>query len=154
MPQRYDAAGAPHVDLRQMRRETAGFARILTDLSDAEILEQPHRKQIVAEAGLQARVFALQAKECRDTLSEDEASFVADTSYTATLPIPALRHLFSHSALHLNVELRDLEDAHWPSLLQIPDMRTQFLRAASAALLRCAQNQDDILIAKTAFLSK
>lgn len=137
MPDRFDAPGAPHAKLLDMRRATAGFARTLNDLCDDEISEHPHRRRIVAEAGLQARVFALQAKAQRKALSADEVGFVADIAYTATLPVPALRHLFSHSALHLNVELRDLEDAHWPSLQQLPELRSQFLRTASAGLLRC-----------------
>ncbi len=134
MPARHDAKGAPHEDLLQMRRGTAFFARTLGDLSDAEIADVPERRMIVAEVSLWARVMALKAKSLREPLNDDEAGFVADVPYAATLPIPALRHLFTHSALHLNVELRDLEDHHWAEIRDVPRQRAEAIWAAGSSL--------------------
>ena len=45
-------------------------------------------------------------------LEEPEAQN-EDIAFGATLPAHALRYLFSHSGVHLNVEWRDLDAAGW-----------------------------------------
>ncbi|MEM8789415.1 MAG: maleylpyruvate isomerase [Pseudomonadota bacterium] len=133
MPARVDAAAAPHADLLDMRRGTAHLARVLNDLSDAQILVSATRRRIIADVSLTARMKALEAKALRSGLTDEEDAFDADVPFTMTLPIPALRHLFTHSALHLNVELRDLDDRHWPVLAHVPRQRAVAVwRAASA----------------------
>ncbi len=137
MPARQDAPGAPHEDLLHMRRGTAFFARTLADLSDDEIARVPGRRLIIAQVSLWARKTALMVKSQREPLTDEESAFAVDVPYTATLPISALRHLFTHSALHLNVELRDLEDRHWPPVRDIPKERAQAIREAARALGAC-----------------
>ncbi len=66
------------------------------------------------------------------------AGFEADVPYAATLPIPALRHLFTHSALHLNVELRDLDDEQWASVADIPKQRAEAIWKAGSMLKEAA----------------
>lgn len=119
---RYDAPAAPARDLSWARRGTAYFARILNDLTSAE-LDGPSRipgwtrRHVVAHVSYNARAFAHLAGHIRagtsgalyPTLAEREA----EIDFAATLPDRALRHLFQHSEVHLNVEWRDLTDAEW-----------------------------------------
>ncbi|MDN3722663.1 maleylpyruvate isomerase N-terminal domain-containing protein [Roseibium salinum] len=58
---RYDAAGAPARSLDWARRGTAYFARLLNDLSDAELdapsaLPGQSRRHVIARVGYQARL--------------------------------------------------------------------------------------------------
>lgn len=142
MPARHDAPGAPHGDLLHMRRGTAFFARVLADLSDEDIAQIPERRMIIAEVSLWARKTALGVKSQRTPLSDEEAEFEVDVPYTATLTIPALRHLFTHSALHLNVELRDLEDQHWASVVDIPMQRAEAIWKAGRRLKEAAATNE------------
>ncbi len=142
MAARQDAPNAPHEDLLHMRRGTAFFARILADLSDDDIAQVPERRMIIAEVSLWARKTALMVKSRREPLSDDEASFEVDVPYTETLPIPALRHLFTHSALHLNVELRDLEERHWASVADIPNHRAEAIWTAGTRLKDAARSAE------------
>ncbi|MFS4580176.1 hypothetical protein [Phaeobacter sp. C3_T13_0] len=142
MPARHDAPGAPHDDLLHMRRGTAFFARVLADLSDDDIARTPQRRMIIAEVSLWARKTALWVKSHREALSDEETNFEVDVPYTATLPIPALRHLFTHSALHLNVELRDLDDLHWAPVADIPNQRAEEIWKAGSRLKEPAAAKD------------
>ncbi|ACM28755.1 MULTISPECIES: hypothetical protein [Rhizobium] len=119
---RYDAPAAPSWDLALARRGTAYFARLLNDLNDAE-LDAPcadavaSRRAIIAAVGLQARHMAEAIAWCREkggTAFPDALELNMDNvALTATLPARALRNLFTHAEVHLNVEWRDMTDVHW-----------------------------------------
>ncbi len=108
--------------LLQARRGTAFFARKLNELSDADLdgnslLPGWSRRHITAHIGYNARAIA--------RLVEWAATGVETPMYTstdvrddeiefgATLSPITLRHLFDHSAVHLNVEWRDLPEDAW-----------------------------------------
>ncbi|MCZ7889959.1 MULTISPECIES: maleylpyruvate isomerase N-terminal domain-containing protein [Rhizobium/Agrobacterium group] len=119
---RFDAPGAPRDDLLMLRRGTAFFARKLNELSN-EALYGPaarpgwSRAHVVANLCFKARRMAqvLEAiHNARETPSwdmNDEPK--ASLDLAATLPSHALRHLFQHSEIHLNVCFRDLTDSDW-----------------------------------------
>lgn len=119
---RFDSPAAPARDLQWARRGTAYFARSLNELADGE-LDAPSRlpgwsrRHVVAHVGYQARGLARLVEAARngaaeETLPEPGTGF-EDIQFAATLPAHALRHLFKHSEVHLNVEWRDLTEAGW-----------------------------------------
>lgn len=118
MGARYDAPDAPAQDLLLARRGTAYFARHLNLLSDGDLT--PARRAVVANVSLQARAMALAVKRLRAPLNEDEAQFTPDLGMTTTLPAHALRYLFDHSQIHLNVEWRDMTNAAWDQPVYFP----------------------------------
>jgi maleylpyruvate isomerase len=108
--------------LLQVRRGTAFFARKLNELSDADLdgaslLPGWTRRHVVAHVGYNARAIA--------RLTEWAATGVETPMYASpearnheidfgsTLSPIALRNLFDHSAIHLNVEWRDLPADAW-----------------------------------------
>ena len=121
---RYDAENAPGDDLLLARRGTAYFARKLNELSDAE-LDAPSlrpgwpRRRLIAHVCHQARSLALAVKALREPLIEEEADWRPDLALATTLPAHALRHLFDHSAKHLDVEWRDLPESGWEATLDV-----------------------------------
>lgn len=148
---RWDAENAPAADLLLARRGTAYFARLFNDLPDAG-LAQPSartgatRARIVAELGLEARRLAALAEAARTGAPVEGAEPVTEArlALAETLPPRAMRSLFAHSTVHLNVEWRDLEDAHWDVGLALPEgdvlardlplLRARSIWAASLAL--------------------
>jgi maleylpyruvate isomerase len=119
---RYDAPTAPQRELSWARRGTAYFARNLNELSDAD-LDRPAlvrgwtRRHVIAHVGYHARqlsrlVEAARKGSDRETIPDDEV-LNEDIAFASTLPARALRYLFAHSEVHLNVEWRDLTDAGW-----------------------------------------
>lgn len=119
---RYDAQSAPAVELDWARRGTAYFARLLNGLSDADLdaasrLDGLSRRHVIAHVGYHARklsdivAWARQGKgkPMPDTLLLD----ADDVAARATQPARALRNLFAHAGVHLNVEWRDLGDVDW-----------------------------------------
>ncbi|MCO4236444.1 maleylpyruvate isomerase family mycothiol-dependent enzyme [Pseudarthrobacter raffinosi] len=108
--------------LLQARRGTAFFARKLNELSD-EDLDGPsllpgwNRRHVTAHIGYNARAIArLIEWAATGTETPMYASPEArdhEISFGATLPPIALRYLFDHSAVHLNVEWRDLPAQAW-----------------------------------------
>jgi len=120
---RYDAAAAPHDDLLLARRGAAFFARILNNLTD-EDLDGPSlrmglsRRHIVSEISLHARAMALAIKAARVGPSEEETNWLPDPALTVTLPTRALRSLYMHSDVHLNVEFRDLTSEQWDATIE------------------------------------
>lgn len=119
---RYDAPNAPAEDLLLARRGTAWFARKLMELSDVELYEPSARDgftraHVVSAVSYSARRSALMLESLRMGVeyapASDEEEQLPTLDLAATLPARALRHLFSHSEVHLNVCLRDLADAHW-----------------------------------------
>lgn len=141
---RYDSRAAPQGDLALARLGTAYFARKLNEMTD-EALSHPSlvpgwkRRHVVAAVGFEARRLAriVEAARCgrdEEFLAEPEAQN-EDVDFGATLPDHALRYLFKHSEVHLNVEWRDLDDSAWQrrvtslSGLEVPVRDTPWLRA-------------------------
>ncbi|MCZ7912629.1 maleylpyruvate isomerase family mycothiol-dependent enzyme [Agrobacterium leguminum] len=119
---RYDSSAAPAAELRYARLGTAYFARKLNELSDGE-LALPSlvpgwtRRHVIAHVGFQARALARLVEAARlgrrrEMLEEPEAQN-EDIAFGASLPAHALRYLFKHSQVHLDVEWRDLDGAGW-----------------------------------------
>lgn len=127
---RYDSPEAPAEDLVLARRGTAYFARKLNELADRD-LDAPSlvpgwtRRHLVAHVGYHARALTRLADWARTGIetpmhaSAEERD--AEIELGATLPAQAMRHLFTHSAVHLNVVWRDLEDAHWDTVVSLLD---------------------------------
>jgi maleylpyruvate isomerase len=141
---RYDAEGAPTYDLALARRGTAYFARLLNNLRNAELFEASAitgwtRAHVVAALAHNAKDITLMVEAARmdliqiDIPSEDERA--EEIAYAATLPAHALRNLFKHSEVHLNVEWRDLTVKNWQATLttrhgqRIPVSQTPIMRA-------------------------
>lgn len=120
-------------DLLQARRGTAFFARKLNELTDAELdggsrLTDWTRRHVVAHVGYNARAIA-RLVEWASTGVESPmyASSEArnhEIDFGATLSPIALRHLFDHSAVHLNVEWRDLPEHAWQHEVKTAQGRT------------------------------
>lgn len=129
---RYDATAAPHDELLLARRGTAYFARKLNDLTD-EDLDDPvalagfTRRMIVAQIGYQARALAhlVAASRMGGPVPQDASpdATEAEIASGASLPCRALRSLFTHSAAHLSVEWRDIDDDGWSANIGLPDGR-------------------------------
>jgi maleylpyruvate isomerase len=108
--------------LLQARRGTAFFARKLNELSDAELdgaslLPGWTRRHITAHIGYNARAIARlvewAATGVETPMYASTAARDHEIEFGATLSPIALRHLFDHSAVHLNVEWRDLPAEAW-----------------------------------------
>ncbi|MFN3294436.1 MAG: maleylpyruvate isomerase N-terminal domain-containing protein [Gemmobacter sp.] len=119
---RYDAPEAPAADLAQLRLGTACFARKLNELTDAELslpsaVAGRSRAHVVAALSLHARGICWQIEgslpDAAGARDPGARRYLADVATAATLPPRALRHLFDHTAIHLNVVLRDLTGEGW-----------------------------------------
>jgi maleylpyruvate isomerase len=108
--------------LLQARRGTAFFARKLNELADAELdggslLPGWTRRHIVAHVGYNARAIARliewAATGVETPMYSSPEARNHEIDFGATLSPIALRHLFDHSAVHLNVEWRDLPADAW-----------------------------------------
>jgi maleylpyruvate isomerase len=143
---RYDAPQAPAADLLLARRGTAYFARQLNAFSDLDLdrpsaLEKQTRRHVVAAVAFQARWLARMVAAARlgldvETILEPEL-FVEDIKLAATLPAHALRYLFRHSEVHLNVEWRDLPDEGWKRT--VLSLEGQPVRIDATPLIRARQ---------------
>lgn len=124
MVARFDQVRSPETRewLLQARRGTAYFARKLRELPDADLYEPSGldgwtRAHVVAHVGYNARGlsrlvnWAETGEETPMYSSPDARN--AEIEMGATLSPIALRNLFDHSAIHLNVEWRDLPDERW-----------------------------------------
>lgn len=109
-------------ELLQARRGTAFFARKLNELSDAELdggtrLAGWTRRHVVAHVGYNARAISRLVEWAATGVETPMYPSVSvrdhEIDFGATLSPIALRNLFEHSAVHLNVEWRDLPDANW-----------------------------------------
>lgn len=119
---RYDAPAAPASDLALARRGTAYFARVLNSLPDAAFAAPSRlpgwtRARVIAHVGYGARALGRVVESVRTGIDlpmyESEAARAAELDLGASLPPRALRNLFHHAAVHLDVEWRDLSDAGW-----------------------------------------
>ena len=134
---RYDSHAAPAGDLLLARRGTAYFARKLSELSDDDLDAASRvpgwsRRHVVAHVSYQARHLARLVEAARhgkalERLVEPDNQN-EDVVFGATLPTHALRHLFHHSEVHLNVEWRDLSGAGWSASVTSLDGRAVAVR--------------------------
>lgn len=129
--------------LVQARRGTAFFARKLNELTDAELdgdslLPGWTRRHVTAHIGYNARAIARLVEWAATGV---ETPMYASTEvrdheidFGATLSPIALRHLFDHSAVHLNVEWRDLPEDAWQAKVktiqsrEVPATETVWMR--------------------------
>ena len=147
---RWDAEHAPHDALLQARRGTAHFARVLAGLSDAE-LDYGHRRAIVARIAYQARDMAEALAALRLGCRPEQIDCVRRQMLAECLPHRALRHLFAHTEVHLNVEFRDLPDAVWsdptplasgfPCAAKMPLLRAQSVWGGAISLRSAKSEQ-------------
>lgn len=134
---RYDASAAPAEALLLARRGTAYFSRKLGQLSD-EALARPSRRpglsrrHLIAQVGYQARDMAAAIALLRGGVAgsdRGDAWIGPDgIAAAASLPARALRSLFHHASIHLDVEWRDLSDDDWARPLTLPDERMVAMR--------------------------
>lgn len=120
---RFDDASAPALELSWARLGTAYFARALNHLSDQELSSATRLRRggrsslIVAEIAYQARALAHLSEMARAGDMAAAAGVFAGIPVSIetalSLPAEALRHLFRHSEVHLNVEWRDMDAAAW-----------------------------------------
>jgi maleylpyruvate isomerase len=119
--------------LLQARRGTAFFARKLNELPDAELdggtlLPGWTRRHIVAHVGYNARAIARliewAATGVETPMYSSPEARDHEIEFGATLSPIALRHLFDHSAVHLNVEWRDLPADAWHHKVKTAQGRT------------------------------
>jgi len=135
---RYDAEGAPSNDLLLARRATAFFARKLNELDDlalcppADVPVRRTRAHIVAKVGYDARRLALDLEPLcpgsshlpPESLTEELPSL----DLAVTLPARALRYLFQHAAIHLDVCWRDLPASAWDAQIAVEGTRMIYVR--------------------------
>lgn len=124
---RYDASAAPAADLLLARRGTAYFARKLMELNDQELYQPAaisglSRAHIVAKVSYEARLHALALDALIQSHTPDQDP-LPDIELAVTLPARALRHLFRHSEVHLNVCWRDLKSDQWAEPVTLDDDR-------------------------------
>lgn len=133
---RYDDARAPGVELRWARLGTAYFARKLNELTDRQLSAEEEQglrfRQIVCGVAYQARSFAKIIEWVRNgELRPDQDPFKAlseNVQLGVTLPGAAIRHLFKHSEVHLNVEWRDLRGSEWDAVVYLPGRKSVAVR--------------------------
>lgn len=135
---RYDAEEAPAEDLLLARRATAFFARKLNELDDAALYLPAvgpggrTRAHVVAAVGYDARRLALALEPLCPADGAPPPECLPDTlpplDVAATLPARALRHLFDHSAIHLDVCWRDLPGKSWDRTIADPRRETVAVR--------------------------
>ncbi|MFF1884157.1 maleylpyruvate isomerase family mycothiol-dependent enzyme [Pseudarthrobacter sp. NPDC058196] len=135
MVARHDQATDPVLldGLLQARRGTASFARKLNELTDAELdgdslLPGWTRRHVVAHVGYNARAVARLVEWAATGVETPMYPSVEvrnhEIDFGATLSPIALRNLFDHSAVHLNVEWRDLPADNWHHKVKTVQGRT------------------------------
>ncbi|WP_097081459.1 maleylpyruvate isomerase N-terminal domain-containing protein [Rhodobacter sp. JA431] len=104
---------------------TAYFARRLNALEDRALGQASaragwSRARVVASVALQAREIAQLVEAASGQRPEDWAETdLAALELAETLPPRALRHLFAHAAVHLEVVWRDLPADAWAETVQL-----------------------------------
>lgn len=133
---RYDDPRAPTNALRWARLGTAYFARKLNETTDKQLTDQTEKgarlRRIVCEVSYQARSLAHIIEWARNGTSRPEEdpfeAHVESVDLGLTLPAAALRHLFKHSEVHLNVEWRDLREKEWDAVVELPHHQSASIR--------------------------
>jgi maleylpyruvate isomerase len=135
---RYDSAEAPTQALAQARLATAYFARKLNELNDGALYEPSHhagwtRAHVVCDVAYQARALSRQVEAASagaviPSMYDSADARLAELELGATLPPHAIRHLFDHSAIHMNVVWRDLSASGWELLAADENARMRSLR--------------------------
>ena len=129
---RYDDPAAPADTLGWARLGTAYFARLLNNLSDQELDAASRvagwsRRHVVAQVGYQARALTRLTQWAAtgkpEPMYASASARMTEIENGATLPARALRGLFRHAAVHLDVEWRDLPARAWDARLVLPDDR-------------------------------
>lgn len=124
---RYDAPAAPARPLDWARHGTAYFSRLLNELSDSDLdassaLPGLSRRHVIAHVGYHARILSEIVAWARtgqkEPFPKEAQVSMSDIALGASLPSRALRYLFDHSEVHLNVEWRDLNDAGWDASVE------------------------------------
>ncbi|MFD1913364.1 maleylpyruvate isomerase family mycothiol-dependent enzyme [Halodurantibacterium flavum] len=142
---RYDDPAAPARELALARMGTAYFARKLNELSDAALALPAlpaglTRRHVIAGISYEARALAQLAEWARtgqDVAEGDPFAAIAPAVELAvTLPAEALRHLFRHSEVHLNVEWRDLTAKDWDAPVRLPGGRVVTARGMASRRAR------------------
>lgn len=145
MVARHDLTTDPalQAQLLQARRGTAFFARKLNELSDldldgASLLPGWTRRHVVAHIGYNARAIARLVEWAHagveTPMYESVSARNHEIEYGATLSPIALRNLYDHSAVHLNVEWRDLPEDAWRHVVrtiqgrEVPASETVWMR--------------------------
>lgn len=141
---RFDAETAPHRELLWARRGTAYFARHLQQVPDValdadSLMPGWSRRALVAHVGYNARALCRLVEWARtgreNPMYRSAEQRDAEIARGATLSPVALRHLFDHAKVHLNVEWRDLADDEWDRVVRtaqgrlVPVSETAWMRA-------------------------
>lgn len=146
MPAKSDLATNPEIKagLLLARRGTAFFLRQLRELADDELVGPSllpgwSRAHVVAHVGYNARALTRLTEWGRTGVEQamyaSHAQRDAEIDFGATLNPIALRSLAEHSAVHLDVEWRDLDDAAWQAPVQtiqgriVPVAETTWMRS-------------------------
>ena len=125
------------------RRGTAFFARQLNQLPDAgldgcSLLPGWTRRHVIAHVGYNARAIARLVEWARTGIEMPMYDSIdardTEINFGATLSPIALRHLFDHSAVHLNVEWRDLEPSSW--LTEVKTIQGREIMASETVWMR------------------
>jgi maleylpyruvate isomerase len=133
-------------ELLWARRGTAYFARKLNELHD-ELFHTPsllpgwERAHVIAHVGYNARGIARliewAATGVETPMYSSPRQRNEEIEFGATLTPIALRNLFDHAAVHLNVEWRDLSAAGWQAEVVTAQGRT--VHATETAWMRARE---------------
>lgn len=119
--------------LLTVRRGTAFFGRKLNELPDEKLIEPSllpgwPRAHVIAHVGYNARAIARLVKWANTGIETPMYSTPQarndEIEFGATLPPNALRHLYEHSAIHLDVEWRDSSGPAWAAHVKTAQGRT------------------------------
>ena len=115
---RYDAQNAPIEELLLARHGAAYFARQLNELANKDFYGSSRiprwtRAQLISDISYSARSMANTLAQVRSRTSNMNTTPKPNLKLASTLPCQALRYLFIHTDIHLNVEFRDLKAEDW-----------------------------------------
>ncbi|WP_121867913.1 maleylpyruvate isomerase family mycothiol-dependent enzyme [Glutamicibacter nicotianae] len=135
MVARHDLATDPELldALLTVRRGTAFFGRKLNELPDSELnapslLDGWSKAHVIAHVGYNARALCRLLEWANTGVENPMYSSPVERNreieFGATLNPTALRNLYEHSAIHLNVEWRDTPDEAWTQQVKTAQGRT------------------------------
>lgn len=129
MSARTDLTTDPDIlaDLLEVRRGTAFLSRKVNEIRDKDLVNPSllkgwSRAHVIAHVGYNARALCRLARwantgeECPMYASSDART--NEIRRGSTLQPHALRHLYDHSAISLNVEWRDTPDSAWSATVR------------------------------------